>query len=521
MTPTFTRVVREVATLAATRDWVFFRSYFTFWASDEELAAKVLAWCRFFLPQYFRDQSPAFHADLICRLFSPKNEYTAAPRGFAKTTLIQGVLAYIAAHKLRSFIVLVEKTYREAAEVLAGVRAEFADNPMLLEVYGDLVAKNEHNQEPDKVKDAEGDMLIHGVRFRAKGFNTPIRGLKSSQHRPDLIVLDDVEEDEHVRNDDQRRKYMENFTQGIIPALDIAGSVKVFGTILHRDSLLQNLINQHNGKVYAAYDIHDPENTLLWPDRWSFSRLEEKRRQMEMEGLGSSKFSQEFLNQPLDDDSRRFHWEWLQKRFKDSDVDSKLVNRFACFDVADAKGDGRDWTFLTVLDWDVENNWYVRHAKQRQVDSLELIDWIFSVWQYWKPNKIGVEKNAFEFQIRPLLKQRSAESSIFPVCEELKDGGRNKEARIIGALQGRCQLGKVFFLADPKDDTNILISQLYDFPKAKHDDGADSLAYHADLGSRPFSAQGRDDLLPPEHREFFEHKKQSLKQSRLRSLLKL
>lgn len=508
------QVNEDIALLAGAYDWLALRSYFTYWKDEDELAAKVIAWCKFFLPQFFVDDSPPFHYELVKAIFAPRNEYKAAPRGFSKTTLIQGCLAYIAAHKLRNFVVIIEKTYREASEVLATVRSEFSDNAMILEVYGRLVSKDATGNEPEKAKDAEGDFLIQGVRFRGKGFNAPIRGLKSQQYRPDLVILDDVEEDEHVRNEDQRRKYMENYSQGIVPAVDIGGSIKVFGTILHNDSLLSNLITQHGGKIYAAFDVTDPENTLLWPERWTYQRLMDKKAQMESDGLGSSKFAQEYLNSPLDDDSRKFKFEWLQKKFKDEDVNTRLVNRYACFDVADAKGEGNDWTFLTVVDWDTENNWYVRHAKRKRVDSLELIEWIFEVWGYWKPNKIGAEKNAFEYQVRPLLKQKSEERGIFPLVEELKDGGRSKESRIIGALQGRFESGKIWFKEGASDDTNILIGQLYDFPKGKNDDGPDSLAYHSDLGRRPFQDKGREDFLPAEHKEFYAERK--LKQLRSR-----
>lgn len=512
MNPYTKQVKEDIALLAGAYDWEALRSYFTYWKDLDELAAKVIEWCRYFLPQFFVDASPPFHYELVKAIFSPTNEYRAAPRGFSKTTLIQGCLAFIAAHRLRHFVAMIEKTHTEASEVLSAVRTQFVENGMILEVYGHLLGKDDKGKEPDKAKDTEGDMLINGVRFRAKGFNTSIRGLKSNEHRPDLILLDDVEEDEHIDSEEQRVKYRQNYVKGIIPALDVDCPGKIFGTILHNDSLLKNLIDQHNGKIYAAFDVSDPQNTLLWPERWPYERLMRKKADMEMEGLGASAFAQEYLNSPLDDDSRKFKFEWLQKRYREEDVNTRLMNRYACFDVADAKGDGNDWTFLTIIDWDTENNWYVRHAKKKQVDSLELIDWIFEIWGYWKPNKMGVEKNAFEYQVRPLLKQKSEEKGVFPIVEELKDGGRSKESRIIGALQGRFESGKIWFKENASDDTNVLIGQLYDFPKGKHDDGPDSLAYHSDLGQRPFQDKGREEFLPAEHREFYAQKR--LKQLR-------
>ena len=70
---------------------------------------------------------------------------------------------------------------------------------------------------------------------------------------------------------------MENYNRGIQPAVDIDnGSIKVFGTILHYDSLLKNLITWHEGKIYRAYDPKDPERTLLWPQRWTYAKLMKK-----------------------------------------------------------------------------------------------------------------------------------------------------------------------------------------------------------------------------------------------------
>lgn len=496
-------ISKTITALAKNKKWLELRSFFTFADSEDEWSQKCIAWCRFFMPTMFSDPTPLFHYDLVKRLLSLKNEYVAVPRGFAKTSLAQGVICFLAAHRMRNFVVIVEKSYREATEVLSVVRDTFTDNPLVLGVYGNLSKTDQRGNEKEHAKETEGDLLINGTRFRAKGFETPIRGLKSGAYRPDFVLVDDVEEDEHVRSEDQRRKYRENFTQGIIPALDIGGQVKVIGTILHNDSLLKSLIDTHNGIILRAFDPVSPETTLLWPERWTYPRLMEKKAQMELTG-SSSKFAQEYLNQPLDDESRHFHWQWLQGRYKDSDVSTKTFNRYITLDVADAKGEKNDYTFLTVVDWDSDNNWYVKYAKQKRVDILELVTWIFDVWQYWKPNKIGVEKNAFEYQIRPLLKQRSEELGVFPVVEELPDGGRSKENRVVGSLQGRFQSGKIFFNADAKDDTSILISQLYDFPRGKFDDGADALAYISLLGSRPFSQKGRDDLLPVEHREFFE-----------------
>lgn len=388
------------------------------------------------------------------------------------TTLTQICICYSVAHSMDTFIVVVEKSFTEAVEVLDVPRDQFTNNEMIRQVYGDLVKKSAAGVFDERNKDAQGDLFINGVRLRGKGFQTPIRGLKSAEWRPSRVLLDDVESDEHIQSDEQRTKYRDNYTKGILPALDVDCSLKVTGTILHFDSLLQNLIDKFDGKIYRAYDSSSPEpkKTLLWPERWTWERLMEKKNAMEMDGKGASSFFQEYLNQPIDDMRRSFKVEWLQRYFADADVKYKALYRTISIDPAESKKRGSDFTAVTVVDTDQENNWYLRYVKRYRVNGPELIDLIFELWRVWKPQIIGIEKKAFEDQIRPFLAIKSQETGVFPAVKELEHGGQRKEDRILGALQGRFESGKIYFAEGAKDDSNLLKGELYDFPYGKNDD---------------------------------------------------
>lgn len=509
-------LTEELTILAENNEWAMIRTWFAHWGNEQEQADKCLLWGRFFLSHYFRNETPEFHKALIKENLSNKNEYTAAPRGFAKTTINQLCICFQVVNKLEKFIVIIEKTFNEASEVIKGVSDEFKDNAMIRQVYGELIKVNDLGNFDEKNKDAQGDVFINGVRLRAKGFNTPIRGLKSKEWRPTKIYLDDVESDEHINSEDQRRKYRENYSQGIIPALDIKGSLKVRGTILHNDSLLKNLIDQFHGTIYRAFDKTDPENTLLWPERWTFELLMQKKTEMEMQGKGSSKFYQEYLNDPIDDEYRTFHFEWLKKEFVEEELKFRTLNRFATLDVAESVNDNADFTGQSVVDWDQDNNWLIQRAKRHKVNITGLIDLIFETWLVYKPQVIGVEKKAFDDQIKPLLKQRSEETGVYPIVVELEHGGRRKEDRIKGALQGRFEAGKVFFQKDPKDDTLLLKGELYDFPHGKNDDLIDSLAYIEQIGRRPMGLSKKQDTSI--EAEFFRNKQKNNVTSRIRNL---
>lgn len=499
--------------------WDLIKDFFGTWENEDEMIDKVLLWGHFFLDHYFRSPSPEFHREIIRRYFSLQNEYTAAPRGFSKTTILQTCTDFSIVNKLDRFVVIIEKTFTEAAEVIKGVHDEFIDNEKILLVYGKLI-----NKQADFIREkavasnpeARGDVNINGVRIRGKGFNSTIRGLKTRQWRPTRIILDDVEEDEHISNPEQRKKYEDNYNKGVQPAVDIDGSIKVFGTILHQDSLLKNLIDAHAGKIYRAHEGSDPAeapaNSFLWPARWNREQLIKKRNDMMSSGQSSSAYAQEYLNDPISDEERTFKFQWLwemvdlptgkgqyrvPKHRVTMDAFHQLrrkttFNGYAMIDMADATTDKADFTGSVVHFVDPHGNRYRVHVGRERRNIKGVIDLIFEIWEMWSPKglvKIGIEKKGFADQIVPLFEEEKRRRQVYPVIEELKPMGRNKENRIKGNLQGFYETGKIVSVGrvndegifKPVGDTDSLLEELYDWPNAKHDDVSDAEAYGGDI----------------------------------------
>jgi len=491
---------------------------------------KVILWGHTFLHQYFIDETPEFHRDLIGRFFSNTKEYVAAPRGFSKTTILQLCIAFSIVYNLDNFIVIIEKSFTESSEVLSAIHGEFLENEMIIHYYGNLVSRKYYTANTrrmdirNKLKpsEAKGDVTINGIRVRALGFNKTIRGLKSRQHRPSRIICDDIEEDEHINNPEQRIKYMNNYNRGIQPATDIKGTVKVFGTILHVDSLLQNLINSHNGVVYAAHDGDSPDEAtwFLWPERWDRETLKAKRSDMINDNQSTAAYAQEYLNKPQSEEDRKFPFNWLwevkeqpngqkyhipvqrvtMQEFENLRKKTPL-NGYAMIDMADSTTEGADWIGAVVIFVAPNGARFrvdVRREKRNVLDAIKLI---FEIWEKWAPKgllKIGIEKKAFEDQVKPLIElEKDKRVNVFPVVEELKPMGRKKENRILGALQGLYESGKMISVCEvlpdgklkPVGHTNELLQELYDFPGAKHDDLSDAEAYQSDLVTVPMAEE--------------------------------
>lgn len=452
------------------------RNFFRPTGDLEELVVKVALWGHHFWPRYFNKPTPEFHYELIRRFFRQGNDYTACPRGFGKTTINQLCIAYSCVNGLDEFIVLIEKTYTEAAEVLEAIREEFKMNDEILRVYGDLTKVNTKGQDQENIKDSEGDFFVNGVRLRAKGFDTPIRGLKSRHARPTRVIIDDCESDEHIENVEQRAKYLNNYIKGVIPAVDNdTGVIKMFGTILHDDSLLNTLIKNHKGRIYRAWDEN---RELLWPSNWTVEKLEQKREEMRIEGKGDASFYQEYFNEPLDDTDQKFRKEMFRyfNALQWEEQKKKPYRTYTLVDPAISKKTTADFTAVVTVAVDSLNRIFVLEITRARLDPIETIKVIFAHYLKWQPIYVGIETTAYQKALKFFLDQeKRREHSIVQSMQVVEIKPTIDKITKISKLQPFYAIGSVYHNSDDKN-TEVLEHELTRFPKGVHDDVADCLS---------------------------------------------
>lgn len=248
---------------------------------------------KMYFPHYFRKESPPFHLNIINETSQNLDTAMHAPRGGAKSTVetfldsVHGI-----ALKRERFIVIVQNTYAKAAGSLNNIKFEIRYNESLKRDFG--ITMN--------VKDAEGDTIFTHpdgfmVRVLCKGADQlgSIRGERFGAYRPTLIIVDDLEDDEMVRNPERRQELEKQFNE----VLNYAGEagetrIVVIGTILHDDSLLAKLLASGQYKRFKKifYDVITESDESLWPAKWS---REDLRR---MEAEDPSGFAKEMRGDP-------------------------------------------------------------------------------------------------------------------------------------------------------------------------------------------------------------------------------
>ena len=163
----------------------------------------LLAWGQKYLPEHFRRPPSNMHRWLAEQLDAARTARgtklnVLGPRGGAKSTI--GTLALplrAAVECWEPYIWIVSDTKHQACAHLENIKAELLDNRRLATDFPDAVGRG-------LVWRGNSIVLRNGVTIEAFGTGQRIRGRRRRQHRPTLIVCDDLQNDGHIRSALQR-----------------------------------------------------------------------------------------------------------------------------------------------------------------------------------------------------------------------------------------------------------------------------------------------------------------------------
>lgn len=490
----------------------------------KKLAAVDLAYFgRAYLPHYFVRESPEFHGELddiwAEGVLKNKNPYTdaaqisrmdgsnwaiAAPRGHAKsTTFTFKDSLHAALYAYKHYILILSDSTEQAEAFLEDIKTELEDNAYIIEDFGHL--KGDSTWKTGTIK------ATNGVKIDAIGSGKKIRGRKNRSWRPDLIVLDDIENDENVATPEQRRKLKSWFDKAVLKAGDTYTDVMYVGTILRYDSLLAGKLQNpgFKSRKYRAV-ISDSAHPELW-EAWEkiYTNLFNDRHEADAEAFfeankeemlegtevlweaklpyyklmkmkvdeGTASFNSELQNDPIDPDNADFNEEWFVY-YEDGEVDFRQP-KFLFIggnDPSLGKNAKADTSSIITLALDTESGYkYVVYADIAKRNPDKIIEDIFDTdkrlrLEYGKGYySFGVEDVQFQYYFKQVMAQKSAERGIYLPIEGITSTS-NKVLRI-RSLQPEVKNGYIRFQQRQKS----LLQQMQEFPMGKNDDGPDGL----------------------------------------------
>jgi len=222
----------------------------------------------FFCKTYFPHYVPTAHFSLFHQFIFERfpaivdgaadgREVHQAPRGEAKSTYETqlGSLWCIVTGR-KHMIGIIMNTEEQAAEMLESIKAELDTNPRLAMDFPDACGRG-------RVWQATTAITANNIKIRIGGTGKKIRGMKHGPHRPDLIFLDDLENDENVKDKTQRDKVQKYVLSAVLGLAGPGGGMDVFwvGTSLHYDAAI-NRVSRAPGWRRRVF-----RSILKWPDR--------------------------------------------------------------------------------------------------------------------------------------------------------------------------------------------------------------------------------------------------------------
>lgn len=384
-------------------------------------------------PRYDQPQpTPPFHRECWARYCSDHPACaTAAPRNHAKSTgLTHDYSLAMAVFREESYIIIVGASEEMAIEHLGDIANEFKENDDLIR---DFKIK-------EFVTEQKTDIIVrcddgYEFRFIARGAEQKIRGRKWHGRRPGLIIGDDLEDDEQVENRDRRRKFRRWFFRACKQALRDGGKIRIHGTILHEDSLLNHLIKnpEWDSRLYKAHRGFGDFTQILWPTKFPEARLRSIRQEFINEG-DSAGYSQEYLNDPHDYDTA-----YLKKDdfVAMSEGDYERYKKYGVgVDFAISKEDSANRTSFTVGGMDSSKLVHVVDQRVGRWDALQIIEQFFLIHAAWAPSCFWVENGVIWKAIEPMLSAEMRRRGIYLSCipmspiKDKKARGRSLQKRM-------------------------------------------------------------------------------------------
>ena len=439
---------------------------------DNEVKAKYFDKCgdicyfaQEFLPHLLTSDIPFFHREMYELLRTQQRLVMAAPRGFAKSTLSSVIYPiWLALLGNKKDVCIISASETLAIEMMRKVKRELDGNQLIKAWFG--------NQRTEKWSESHF-ITSAGVTFRARGAGGQIRGF-----RPDCLILDDIETDELVTSEEQRKKLKDWLFKACLNTLMPHGQFILIGSIIHPLSVLSDLLLVDNGwtkRKYQAYEKAIQEKGHeLWPNLWNHERLQIRKKE-----IGSFAFSSEYLNDPISDETAPIkpnqirYWKELPDQ----------ISYVIAIDPAYSEDEKADYKVAALVGIDNSGNHYLISYIRTHAGVGEFFNSVVNLWlgNRGRCTAIGVPNSGTEKQFFKAFVDHCNEKKLYPPIVELKNSFitqtgssvRQKKSRIIASLQPLFEAGKYYINASHIE----ALDELLTIGSSRWDDVVDSMCY--------------------------------------------
>lgn len=410
-----------------------------------------------------------FHVSAANKILKDRNLKAAFQwhRGAAKSTNMDVfVPMWLMAqeHREINVMVLVGKSEDNAKTLLGDIQAELQYNQRYIHDFGEQY--NVGTWE-------EGEFVTRSeVAFFARGRGQSPRGLRYRSHRPDYVVIDDLDDDELVESPARVTKLFDWVRSALFGTLDGGrGRFIMVGNLIAKNSVLAKWCDIKSVHV-TKVNIYDSKGGISWASKWTPQEVKDIENV-----VGYRAFQKEYMNNPIIEGAI-FRNEWIRwgKRpawpkfseivlYIDPSFKGSIKNDYKA-----AKLWGKAGTTL-----------YHLRAFVRQSSVAEMVRWCYDLYEWTREQGISVrwymEAN---FMQDTILDEFRREGELRGYQLPITGDKRKKPDKFqrVEAISPLWERGFVVYDESQRDDPDMLagIDQTLAFEKGMrgHDDAPDA-----------------------------------------------
>lgn len=235
----------------------------------------------FFLADQLDMEVPEFHGEIWSLLTDQEKERVllAIPRDHAKTTLAKLAVIWYWLFTSHRFCVYLSNTNAIAKAACKDI-IEYLSNANFIQVFGQVeMLKASENESLWIFNLPMGNGREKRCILRAIGQGQQMRGINIDNQRPDIAVLDDVEDNENTDSEFQQKALDRWIFGPFLKALARKKKILWLGNMLSKTCLLARLsrLPRWNPVVFGCLvkDTVTQQLEPLWPGKWTKEALKE------------------------------------------------------------------------------------------------------------------------------------------------------------------------------------------------------------------------------------------------------
>ena len=254
---------------------------------------------------------------------------------------------------------------------------------------------------------------------------------------------------------------------------------------------------------YDLFNLGKNENDSEWRS-WHFTTkdnpmIDPKEIESAKKTLSSFSFKQEYMASFDTAGSDVFKEEWIKYGDEPQEGSYYIACDLAGFEeVARQASNSRkrlDESAIAVVKVTDDGKWWVKKIEHGRWDIKETASKILTAIRDFRPISVGIERGALKNAVLPYLSDLMRNYNVYSHIVDLTHGNRKKADRVIWALQGRFEHGRVVLNSD--EDFDDFVDQLLMFPaQGVHDDLPDALSYIDQLAITSYFEDQQDNWSP-------------------------